>query len=173
MEPRRDLFVSQLARKHPVAFFRLPDRCVRADAPNGMCLMFTEKLARDGSCRVGTKGLADLLSSPAATAALGSALCSILKTSPDCMVGFLQQLSSSFAPAVQEAAAAAAAAAGPVVAGTSNAACSSSSSRGQQAKASAVFLLVLMGRGLVAVHTAAASQPGAALAAVEQAAEGA
>jgi hypothetical protein len=96
------------------------------------------------------------------------------KTSLNHMMKFLQQLSSSLAPAVQEAAAAAAAAAGPAETGTTVAAGYSSSSRGQQATASAVFLLVLMGRGLVVVHNAAASQTdGAPLAAVEQAAEGA
>jgi hypothetical protein len=87
---------------------------------------------------------------------------------------FLQQLSSSLAPAVQEAAAAAAAiaaaaaAAGP--AGAHAVACNSS--RLAQAKASAVLLLVLVARGMVAFHNATAHKPDLALAAVEQAADG-
>jgi hypothetical protein len=169
MEPRRDLFVSQLARKHPVTFFRLLDRCTRSGQDDMLVKPFAAKLARAGSCRIGSKGLADLLSSPAATAALGSALCSIRKRSGLYEVQFMQHLNRSLAPAVREAAATAAA--GHAV--SSSAACSSSS-RGQQAKASAVFLLVLMGRGLVALHTAAASKPdGVAFAALEQAADGA
>jgi hypothetical protein len=80
---------------------------------------------------------------------------------------FLQQLSSSLAPAVQEAAAAAAAAAaGPAAAH----AAAFSSSRVAQAQASAAMLLVLMARGLVALHNAAAHAPDLTLGAIEEAA---
>jgi hypothetical protein len=80
--PQRTLFVSQLARKHPVAFFQFLDRCARSadQLQSGVFeVVHLAQLAANGSARIGTKGLADLLSSPAATAALGSALCSILK----------------------------------------------------------------------------------------------
>jgi hypothetical protein len=79
---------------------------------------------------------------------------------------FLQQLSSSLAPAVQEAAAAAAAA-GPAGAP----AVAFNSSRAAQAEASAVMLLVLIARGMVAFHDATAHKPELALAEVEQAAD--
>jgi hypothetical protein len=171
MEPRRDLFVSQLARKHPVAFFRLLDRCAR-EKPGFGVVDHAAGLAKAGSCRVGTKGLADLLSSPAATAALGSALCSMQKAHTTCPSllppQLLQQLSSSLAPAAPEAAAAAAAAAaGPAGAH----AVAFNSSRVAQAQASAVMLLVLIARGVVAFHNATAHKPELALAEVEQVAD--
>jgi hypothetical protein len=76
---RRDLFVSQLARKHPVAFFQFLDLCARSGRLDATGAIPVCQIAGYGCGRIGVRGLADLLSSPAATAALGSALCSILK----------------------------------------------------------------------------------------------
>jgi hypothetical protein len=65
-----------------VPFFQFLDRCARS-AEQLQTTVFDiphlAQLAANGSARIGTKGLADLLSNPAATAALGSALCSMLK----------------------------------------------------------------------------------------------
>jgi hypothetical protein len=176
---QQDLFVSMLARKHPVPFFQFLDRCARSGQLDADCSLQVMHLAANGSCRVGTKGLADLLSSPAATAALGSALCSILKLCvqnigmPDagragvpadehesnkltmrmlCAVAVVKSvllpLSSALAAAVPG----------------SSSSSSSSSSRAEQMKTSTTFLLVLISRGLLAVHEAAAGVPGAAAA---------
>jgi hypothetical protein len=193
------LFVSQLACKHPVAFFQFLDRCARS-ADQLQTSMFEvihlAQLAANGSARIGLKGLSDLLSSPAATAALGSALCSILKltavyTAEDIaraaaaaavdevratiagqtrtrlfsavtMLPSLQQLSSVLKAAVQHAMqtqdtpAAAAAAAQPGPSSSS----SSSGSTGGQARASSLFLMVLLCQRLLALHAAAAGIPG-------------
>jgi hypothetical protein len=205
--PQRTLFVSQLARKHPVPFFQFLDSCARSadqlqtsvsDIPH------LAQLAANGSGSIGVTGLAGLLSSPAATAALGSALCSILKltavyTERDTgaeaeaataeveeqlqlimgllrasvgsvsstslfpalqMLPLLQQLSGVLTAAVQHAmqtqsTSAAAAAAQPAASGSS-----SSSSRGEQARASSIFLMVLLCQRLLALHDAAAGTPG-------------
>ncbi|WIA30921.1 hypothetical protein OEZ86_000973 [Tetradesmus obliquus] len=76
---RRALFVCQLARKHPVPFFQFLDTCARSGGLEGPDIMRLCTLAVTGSTRIGSRGLLDLLSSPAATAALASALASILK----------------------------------------------------------------------------------------------
>jgi hypothetical protein len=68
---RRALFASQLARKHPVAFFQFVDICARSGRVDIRNTANLFHLAGAGCARVGTKGLADLLSSAAATAALG------------------------------------------------------------------------------------------------------
>jgi hypothetical protein len=132
------------------------------------------RLAWDGSSRVGTKGVTELLSSPAATAALASALSIIIKLcvqktrqqagrQQDAVSGteealgmveaaavlfmVLKPLSGALYPALPDTAAAAGDTAG-------------SSSREQQISASAEFLLVLVCRGAVAMHQAAMRIPG-------------
>jgi hypothetical protein len=188
---RRALFASQLARKHPVAFFQFVDICARSGRLDILNTDQLFDLTVTGCAKIGIKGLADLLSSPAATAALGSALCSLTKLAV--------QHTKKQAAAV---AAAAAAAAGdameaepcrvllfsptmlftklllPLITGLPPAIeaalaaaprSSSSSSRyisrsGRQAWASAMFLAVLVLRGFVQVHEAEASVPAAAAA---------
>jgi hypothetical protein len=62
-----------------VAFFQLVDICARSGQLEICYAEWVFDLAAAGCARIGTKGLAELLSSAAATAALGSALCSLLK----------------------------------------------------------------------------------------------
>ncbi|WIA12335.1 hypothetical protein OEZ85_012388 [Tetradesmus obliquus] len=76
---RRDLFTSQLTREHPVPFFQFLDICARSEQLDELRMLPLLHLFQNGSSRIGTKGLAELLSSPAAAAALGSALCSCVK----------------------------------------------------------------------------------------------
>jgi hypothetical protein len=157
----------------------------------------------NGSGRIGTKGLAELLSNAAATAALGSALCSLFKMSAQDTVQqaanakeaaaavaagedkvpmslhtfgasfllktLLQQLCLVLPAALQEATGAAAGAAAAAAAAAAASSSSSSSGgaascHGAQARASALFLQVLICRGLVQLHKAAAQLPGAAAA---------
>ncbi|WIA22365.1 hypothetical protein OEZ85_004674 [Tetradesmus obliquus] len=82
---RRDLFTSQLARKHPVPFFQFLDICARSEGLDAVTAGRMVFLVTHGCAKIGTKGLEELLSSPTATAALGSALCSSMKlwTAPD------------------------------------------------------------------------------------------
>jgi hypothetical protein len=186
------LFVSQLARKHPVPFFQFLDICARSGQLH--LNMFDEphmaQLLVNGSSRIGTKGLAEPLSSPAATAALGSAMCSIMKLvtagitaqaaappaaqaagpdegavssiakvalfSPLQVLPLLQQLSSALKAAVRHALQAP----DTAIAAMPSAA-AGSSSRGEQVRASAVFLWVLLHQRLLALHEAAAGFPGA------------
>jgi hypothetical protein len=192
---RRALFVSQLARKHPVAFFQFIDICARSGRIDIQYTGTLFNLAAIGCARVGTKGLADLLSSPAATAALASALCSLLKLtvqhiqeqaakaaaaaaaadaeedkalarvllfSPTLLfTKVLLPLVMAVVPAVEAAVAAA-------PSSSSSSSSSDSSPNGRQAWASAMFLAVLVLRGFVQVHEAAASVPAAAAAGLAQ-----
>uniref|UniRef100_A0A383WH82 Uncharacterized protein n=1 Tax=Tetradesmus obliquus TaxID=3088 RepID=A0A383WH82_TETOB len=82
---RRDLFTSQLARKHPVPFFQFLDICARSEGLDEVTAGRMLFLVTHGCAKIGTKGLAELLGDSAATAALGSALCSSMKlwTAPD------------------------------------------------------------------------------------------
>jgi hypothetical protein len=155
------------------------------------------QLAANGSARIGTKGLADLLNNPAATAALGSALCSILKLTAAYttagaaavsagvglagqtaagesngfvlsarllaavkMLPLLQQLGSVLTAAVQHAMQTQHTPTAVAAAAESGACSSSSSSRGEQARASSIFLMVLLCQRLLALHAAAADIPG-------------
>ncbi|WIA30740.1 hypothetical protein OEZ86_000807 [Tetradesmus obliquus] len=79
LQTRMQLFVSQLARKHPVPFFQFLDACARSRQRDAIAAWELPRLLQQGAAKIGTKGLVDLLSSPAAAAALGSALCSIMK----------------------------------------------------------------------------------------------
>jgi hypothetical protein len=178
---QRALFISQLASKHPVPFFQLLDRCARLQ-PLHMTryeTMHMGQLLRNGSSRIGTKGLAELLSSPAATAALASALCSVLKHATYCtlcssaaddvadgfqtaegwsvmllLLPWLQQLCRALNAAVQHALQEPSAAASAV---TDSSSCSG---RAEQVRASAVFLLVLLHQRMLALHEAATSMHG-------------
>jgi hypothetical protein len=172
MHSRKELFVSQLARKHPVAFFQLLDLCARSGQLDAPAAVKACQIAGNGSGRIGVKGLADLLSSPAATAALGSALCSILKL---CAQHTMQPVSQAALSIEQPALIAVHALSTSLLplgnmlhpamceslssAGVS--ASSSSSSRSQQCRASAVFLLVLAFRGVLSLHEAVACMGGA------------
>jgi hypothetical protein len=179
--PQRTLFVSQLARKHPVPFFQLLDRCARSadQLPTSVFdIPHLAQLAANGSARIGIKGLADLLGSPPATAAWGSALCSILKlttvyaerntgAAADAataeveeqlqVLPLLQQLSGVLTAAMQHAMQAQGT---PAAAAAALPGASSSSSRGEQVRASSVFLMVLLCQRLLALHDAAAGYPG-------------
>jgi hypothetical protein len=195
-----------------VAFFQFLDCCARTAGQlpvltHAQSSVFDTphlaQLVANGSARIGTKGLADLLSSPAATAALGAALCSIVKLTAVYAAGeagaaaaaaavgenlaiitgqtgsrnggvpvtrlfaavemlpLLQQLSSVLMAAVRHTmqthstpAAAAAAAS------SSSSSSSSSGSRGEQARASSIFLMVLLCQRLLALHDAAAGIAG-------------
>lgn len=76
---QRDLFVSQLARKHPVPLFQFLDICARSGQLDAVTAISLVSLVTHAAAKIGTKGLADLLDDSAATAALGSALCSTRK----------------------------------------------------------------------------------------------
>jgi hypothetical protein len=156
------LFISQLARKHPVPFFQFLDICARSgqqhDADKSRYLV---RLVTHGCAKVGTKGLAELLSSSAATAALASALCSALKLWPASVIHSSEQPAAAAAADGEQLTRGAAVAAGflhglckalslamqhvidEAVAGRS------SSSSVQQALTSAVLLVVLVSRCLL------------------------
>jgi hypothetical protein len=166
-----------------VAFFQFLDLCARSGQLTGNSIGILADLAEVGSAKVGIKGLAELLSSPAATAALGSALCSIAKLQlqevnrnagsskklqqlclQQCerLIKKLQQLSQQLLEVAQKAAAT----------DTANSSSSSSSSsvacvpneESQQVAASSRFLSVLLSRILVAVDEAAAAAVATAVA---------
>jgi hypothetical protein len=173
-----------------VAFFQFVDICARSERVSIHQIGRLFNLAATGCTRIGTKGLADLLSSPAATA-LGSALCSLFKlaaqhmkeqaveaaaataagdawednglsrlllSSPTLLFsGLLAPLGNALLPAMHAA-----------MAAPPSSSSSSGSSSGKQARASAMFLAVLVLRGFVQVHEAAASVPAAAAAGLAQ-----
>jgi hypothetical protein len=89
---RKELCTTLLARKHPVAYFQFLDCCTRSGQCDAADAARICNLAVVGSTKTGSKGLEELLSSRAATAALASALTSIVKR-------FAQQLRSSEAAA--------------------------------------------------------------------------
>lgn len=188
---RRELFTSQLARKHPVAFFQFLDICARSEQLQPLLnIVPLLQLFQNGSSRIGTRGLAELLSSPAATAALGSTLASITKlcvrqsrrygapkTAPETaedgeecseegddlptafyimgagvLLPVLAHFGKLLLPAIEAASSSSSVSGG------------SSSSSGDQARASAVFLTVLIARGLAALGAPFAELPGAAAA---------
>jgi hypothetical protein len=179
---RKELFVSQLARKHPVAFFQLLDLCARSDQLTGNSTYILADLAEVGSAKIGVKGLADLLSSPTATAALGSSLCSIAKlqlqeikqvAGRSHMLALLQcvqltmrleQLSGLLQEVAQKAAAVTPAEAANSSGGSHSSSDARAFSRGQQGTASSLFLAVLLSRILVALDDAAAGAVAAAAA---------
>jgi hypothetical protein len=177
---RRDLFVSQLARKHPVAFFQFLDLCARASEEETGSIPHLVQLLKQGSSKVGVKGLVDLLSSPAATAALGSALCSVVKGcvptalhETESTVGHaaaaggqtrlqpsmevihtVARMSSALALALKCAMAATATASSSSIEAQQDdtTTTSSSSSRSGQARSSAVLISVLLCRALMRLH---------------------
>jgi hypothetical protein len=108
LKTRKDLYISQLARKHPVSFFQFLDRCTRSEQLRDACAAapYFVRYVVHGCAKVGTTGLVDLLSSPAATAALASAVCSAFKLWTATNTHSTEQRTAP-------AAAAAAAAAGP------------------------------------------------------------
>uniref|UniRef100_A0A383VEM1 MYND-type domain-containing protein n=1 Tax=Tetradesmus obliquus TaxID=3088 RepID=A0A383VEM1_TETOB len=159
LNTRQELFTSQLARKHPVAFFQFADICARSGQLDATSAQHLLHLVKHGAAKIGTKGLAELLSSSAATAALGSALCSSVKLCisansaadaggasnvwPGAVAGCLRDVASALKTAVKHAARESAA---------SDSSSSSSSSSKEQASASALFLAVLISRCLVSLH---------------------
>jgi hypothetical protein len=176
-----------------VAFFQFVDICARSGLECILPITQLFHLAATGCTRIGTKGLADLLSSAAATAALGSVLCSLLKLavqhtkeqavkaaaagdaredqglsrvlySPTllfCKV--LLPLVTALLPALEAAVAAA-----PSSSSSSSRGGSDSNVSNKQARASAMFLAVLVLRSVVQVHEAAANVPAAAAAGLAQ-----
>jgi hypothetical protein len=161
-----------------VAFSQFLDRCARTGQLTGNSTYILADLAEVGSAKVGTKGLADLLSSPAAAAALGSALCSIAKLQlqevkwnagssqklqklclKQCerLITKLQQLSQLLLEVAQKAAATDTASSSSIPAHVSN-------EESQQVTASSRFLTVLLSRILVAVDDAAAGAVATAVA---------
>jgi hypothetical protein len=179
--------------------------------PDSIGMLQLLELLTHGCAKVGTKGLAELLSNPAATAALASALGSALKlcmlitkqelgvevtdsteqataasrhdmpgnlTWPFQVAALLQRLSGALLQALRDSGAAAVSAdqlasstareggsiggsscSGSSSGGSNSSGSSSSSSSGDQVRASAVLLCVLLCRGIVSQHEAAVCLP--------------
>jgi hypothetical protein len=76
---RKELCTTLLARKHPVPFFQFLDCCARSSQTDADDKARICSLLINACSKIGSKAMADLPNSPAATAALASAMASIVK----------------------------------------------------------------------------------------------